>query len=223
MYVMCVKLRVCVCVRVRWEWMQVYGCIMYMCVCLVFVDVYIYVYRCVCIDVWRVCLYMWVCICVYLWVSVYFSCNARTCHAIRIWICSRYGLVTLAIQKPTHGMIQRFVSVRAVKTRQRFGYKIASFHVSICSCIISLFTVVCSIYMLLILFHVIIWYIWPVWLPVPFHVTSVTVHLIYLVDLSYYQCQFMCWYFVAVGLGLVLKNLRLWLNSTYWLARFTYI
>jgi len=38
------------------------------------------------------------------------------------------------------------------------------------------------IYMLLISFHLTVWHIWPVWLSVLFHMTSVTVHLIYLVD-----------------------------------------
>jgi len=33
-------------------------------------------------------------------------------------------------------------TVRTVKTKQRFGSKNASFHVSVCSCVISLFTVV---------------------------------------------------------------------------------
>jgi len=50
--------------------------------------------------------------------------------------------LTLAIQRPTHGMIQRSVPVRAVKTRRRFRFKITSFHVSVWFCVIFLFTIV---------------------------------------------------------------------------------
>ena len=39
-------------------------------------------------------------------------------------------------------MIQRFIPICAVKTRQRFASKITSFYVSVCSYVISLFTVV---------------------------------------------------------------------------------
>ena len=53
-----------------------------------------------------------------------------------IQICARYGPDTMAIRKPTYGMIQRFVPVRALKTRWRFRSKIASFHVSVYSCVI---------------------------------------------------------------------------------------
>jgi len=39
-------------------------------------------------------------------------------------------------------MIQRSIPVHAVKTRRKFRSKTASFHVSVCSCVISLSTVV---------------------------------------------------------------------------------
>jgi len=48
-----------------------------------------------------------------------------------IQICARCKPETQVIQRPTHKMIRRFVSVRAVKAWRRFGFKIASFHVSI--------------------------------------------------------------------------------------------
>jgi len=51
----------------------------------------------------------------------------------------------------------------------------ALFHVSIFSYIIFLFIVVSIIYMLPVSFYLTVWYIWPVWLPLPFHMTSVTI------------------------------------------------
>ena len=45
---------------------------------------------------------------------------------------------------------------------------------------------------LLVSFHVTIWYILLVWLPVSLHVISVSVHIIYLVDMSVYQHHFIC-------------------------------
>ena len=74
----------------------------------------------------------------------------------------------------------RSVPVRVVKTRRRFGFKTVSFHVSVCSCIISSCTVISNIYiyMLRALYHVIICFILPVWLLVPFYVMSVSAHFI---------------------------------------------
>jgi len=79
-----------------------------------------------------------------------------------IRICARYGPDTLAIRRLTHGMIHRSVLVCAMKTRWRFNSKIKLFHVSVCSCIISLFLVVNIIYILPISFHVTDWYIFSV-------------------------------------------------------------
>jgi len=59
-----------------------------------------------------------------------------------IRICIRCGADTLVIRRPTHKMIQRSEPVHAVKTRRRFGPKIVSFYVNICSCVIFLFTIV---------------------------------------------------------------------------------
>ena len=44
-------------------------------------------------------------------------------------------------------------TVRALETRRLFGFKTASFHVSVCSCIIFLFLVVNIIYMLPVSFY----------------------------------------------------------------------
>jgi len=67
----------------------------------------------------------------------------------KIQFSARYEPDTLAIQRPTHVMIRRFILVHAVKTRRWFGFKLTSFHVSVCSYVISLFTIVdaylCSI------------------------------------------------------------------------------
>ena len=99
---------------------------------------------------------------------------------------------TLAIRRPIHRMIQRFVSIHAVKIKQQFGSKIASFHVSVCSISLSQFTIVSSVHMLPLLLHVTLYFILPVWLHVSLHESSMSVHIIYLVNLSDYQCHFMC-------------------------------
>ena len=46
------------------------------------------------------------------------------------------------IRRPTYESTRRSVSVRTMQTRHRFGPEIASFHVSVCFCVICLFTVV---------------------------------------------------------------------------------
>jgi len=58
---------------------------------------------------------------------------------IRIHV--RSGPDTLAIRRLTYEMIGRFVPVHAVKTRRRFGSKISSFHVGVCSHVFSIFIV----------------------------------------------------------------------------------
>jgi len=57
-----------------------------------------------------------------------------------IRISPRYGSDTLAIQRPIHEMIWRFIPVHAVKAIRRFGFKIASFHVSVYSCVFSYYS-----------------------------------------------------------------------------------
>ena len=54
-----------------------------------------------------------------------------------------------------------------------------------------LFIVVSVIYMFLVSFHVTTWYIWLVWLLVPFHMISVSVHFYYAVYVNAYQRHFM--------------------------------
>jgi len=122
------------------------------------------------------CMHEYVYAYVYVYILVYYMCFIECCSDVDsfvrsepvtrdldlIWICACYERDSLAIQRLTHGMIQRFVLVRTVKTRRRFSSKITSFHVSVCSCIISIFIIVSIIYMLLILFYVTIYFILPV-------------------------------------------------------------
>ena len=98
----------------------------------------------------------------------------------------------LAIQRPIHEMICKLVLVRAVKTRRRFGSKTASFHVSVVLMSFSYLPLSICICVLLLLFHVIIWCILPVWLLVSLDETSMIVHLNCVVDMCLYQRHFMC-------------------------------
>ena len=121
---------------------------------------YMCVLVCMCVNVWLGVLYInmymimrvWVC---YVLVLIFLSLCVYDCAVQQyrpIWwdldplkeirICTRYGSDTLAIQRLTHEIIWRTISVRALKTRWRFRFKIASFYVSVCSCAIFLFTVV---------------------------------------------------------------------------------
>jgi len=81
---------------------------------------------------------MYACVLVCDWVSMCSSCSVtdpfgeiRTRYR-RFRFCAPYGPDTLAIRGPTHGMIQRFVPVHAVKIRRRFSLKTALFYVSVC-------------------------------------------------------------------------------------------
>ena len=156
-----------------------------------------YVLVCVRVGMWCVyvygCMFMWAHVFMVAWNSVEdslvrFELVTGDPDPIRIRV--HWGPDTLAIRRPTHRMIQRFVAVRAVKTKWRFGFK---FHVSICSYLFSYLPLSVSIYILLVSFHVTVWFILPVWLPVSLHEASVSVHLNYFVDLNDYQCHFMCW------------------------------
>jgi len=107
-----------------------------------------YLYTCICMwgHVYNVCVCVWISTCVFGCMSQRYKLVVRSksvtgdTDPIRIRV--HYGLNTMAIRKLTHGMTWRFVPVCTVKTRRRFGSKIVSFHVSVCSCIISLFTLV---------------------------------------------------------------------------------
>ena len=88
--------------------------------------------------------------------------------------------------KTIHVIIRRSVSVRAMKTRRRFGSKTASFHVSACSCIIFLiYRCQYYIYVISIISCNFLRY-FTIIIIVSVHESSVSVHLIYLVDLSIY-------------------------------------
>ena len=114
---------------------------------------------------WCVCVYgcvpvrvylcdAWVCVCVctsvYEYIFYVYGCVVQRYGPIwwdsdplqEIRICTRYAPDTLAIQRLIHGMTRRSVPVRAMKTRRQFRFKTTLFHVSVCSCVISLFTVV---------------------------------------------------------------------------------
>ena len=134
-----------------------------------------------------------VCKCIYVYMFV-FGCVVQRYGTVwwdqdplrEIQIYTLYGSDTLAIRRPTHEMIQRFVSVRTVKTKWWLSSKTVSFHVSVYSCIIFLFIVVSSIYLLLVSFHVTIYFILLVWLPVSLHEASMSVHFDYIAYLSVY-------------------------------------
>ena len=99
----------------------------------------------------------------------------------------------MAIRKLIHGMIRRSVLVRPVKSRQRFGSKITSFHVSVCSYVIFLFTVLFDICVFIrnISRDCLMYFI--AWILVSLHETLLIIQLICVVDMSLYQYHFMCW------------------------------
>jgi len=97
---------------------------------------------CICVHI-----YVYTHVCKRVFMSTYlFGCMLQRCklvhmkEPIRIYI--HYELDTLAIQRSIHGMIWRFVLIHVVKIRRRFRFKTVSFHMRVCSYIISLFTVV---------------------------------------------------------------------------------
>jgi len=129
---------------------------------------YVCVHVCVCVYV---CKSIYICVSVRLRVAAIWTRLVRSRPVRGIRICACYGLDTQVIRRLIHGMIWRFVPVHAVKIRRRFGSKTTSFHVSVCFSIIFSLTVVSSIYILLVLFHMIIWYIIPVCLSISLHET----------------------------------------------------
>ena len=126
---MCVCVSVCICKDIR---MYISRCkyivCMYVhtCIC-----IYVSVHVCVCVHV---CKSIFKCTCV---LECLVACYSITDSFVRfelvtwdtnpIRIHVRCGPDILAIRRLTHRMIQRFVPVRAVKTRRRLGSKIASF------------------------------------------------------------------------------------------------
>jgi len=138
---------VCMCGYVYIMCMYVYSYIcmyvgVYVCVCTCGVHVWVHVLVCC------VCVLILISLSVCVWLRgiaisnsfVQFEPVTGDPDPIRIRI--HCGPDILAIRRPTHEMIRRSVLVRAVKTKLRFGSKIALFYVSVCSCVISLFTVV---------------------------------------------------------------------------------
>ena len=134
MYIcVCVNECVCGCVRER-RWVDINVCV---CRCM-------YVYACVYDNIYVYCVraHLFVCTCgcmnICVWVHV-FGCvlhrlRTHSCDPnseTRVRICVHYGPDRLVIQRLAHKMIWRSVPIRSVKTKQRFGPKIASFHVSV--------------------------------------------------------------------------------------------
>ena len=118
-----------------------------------------------CVSMHVCCVYKSVRVCMwcayaygYITVRVYICVHVSSCVRLRVVAirtrlgnpnsiagvldCARYGPDTLAIWRPAYEMIWRSIPVHAVKTRWRFGSKIASFLVNVCSYIIFLFTIV---------------------------------------------------------------------------------
>ena len=83
--------------------------------------------------------------CVWLRGTVTRTRLVRSGPVVEIRIGVHCGLDTLETRRPTHEMIQRSVPARAVKTRRRFRPETVSFHASVCSYVISIFTVAVSI------------------------------------------------------------------------------
>jgi len=115
--------------------------------------VYIYVYKSV--GTYSVCVYLYMGVYMCIFVYVCLRVHVIACYSVANPLMRSNGnrrpkpdlnlcllwTDTLAIRRPINGMIRRSVPVHAMKTRWRFGSKTASFHVNICSSIISLFII----------------------------------------------------------------------------------
>jgi len=166
-------------------------CMLWMYVCLYCMGMYAWVYAWV-VYVRSVCMCTGVCSCE-------FMCSVACCSDANSFVRSepvtrdsdpirirdRYGPDSQAIRRPIHRIIRWSVLVRVVKTIQRFNFKTASFHVSICSCIIFFIYHCLYYYMLPVSFHVTVWDILTALLPVSLHEISKNSYRIYLVDISY--------------------------------------
>jgi len=165
--------------------------------------VYLYIYIWVCIHYFMcvytfICVHVWVCECMcmisFVWLHIT-AFQTHSCDPNSVTgdsnLC-RYGPNTLAIRRTTHGMSgdsYQFVQWRPdgdldPKLRHFmwvFAFVLFSYlPLSIGNCV------------LLVSFHVIVWFILPVWLCVSLHEVSVSVHFNYIAYLSAYQCHFMC-------------------------------
>jgi len=133
-------------------YLYLYGCVVYRCCCIqmyMWMDIYsMYVCTCRYICMYRVCARVRVynCIrvslCVWMCVAAFRtrSCGPNSVTGNSNWrpLWTRFT----GDSKLIYEMIRRSVPVRAVKTWWQFDSKMASFHVSVCSYVISLFTVV---------------------------------------------------------------------------------
>ena len=119
-------------------------CIYYVCMCILCIWVYsVCMHVCTCIYVVCVCMRMYVHVSSCVWLrDTAFQINSYDPNSITENLdCVRYKLDTQVIRRPTHEMIRRSVPARIVKTKWRFRSETASFHVSVCSCIIFLFII----------------------------------------------------------------------------------
>ena len=192
----------------------VYAC-MYTCECKhVFiltceycVNMYVCVYVCIFIymgvyTLLYVCVHVYLCARVGMWMCVWFhvfgcvtAFQTRSCDPNSVMgdsnLCC-YGPDTLAIRRTTHGMSgdsYQFVQWRPdgdLDPKLRHFMWVFAFvlfpylPLSIGNCV------------LLVSFHVIVWFILPVWLCVSLHEVSVSVHFNYIAYQSAYQHHFMC-------------------------------
>ena len=153
-----------------------------MCRCSMYLCLYVYT-----------CMYAWVRLCVTAFRTR--SCDPNlvtgdpdSCHC---------GPDAQVIQRPIHGMIRRSVPVRAVKTKRQFGSETASFHVSVCSCVIFFFTVI-----VFYSYHF-------MWLYIIFYHLTCCITSCEIIDCSPYLCS---WYELASVSFHVLVNDRYWLR-----------
>jgi len=180
----------------------------YTCICS-----YIHMCVCVCVCVWII---MYICLCLCIHVCMAAAIWTRSCDPdsltkdsdlFPLW--TRYA----SDLKTDPQTIWRSIPVRTMKTRRHFESKTVSFHVSVSFCIIFIFIVVSIIYLLLVLFHVTIRFILPVWLPISLHEISMSIHFNYIVYLNAYQHYFIWWLIATINSGLVVVYLVLDLIS----------
>ena len=139
--------------------------------------------------------------------------NSVTGDPDPIWICVRKGPNTYAIRRPIHEIICRLVPVCAVNPK--FCHFMWMF--VLMSFLYLLLSV--SVYMLLLSFHVIVWFILPVWLLVLLHEISMSFHLNYVVYMSIFCvisyvtiCHLWFWtsvVYLTLGLDLVFDPLMI--------------
>jgi len=133
-----------------------------------------------------------------------------------IRICAHYRPNIQAIRRSIHGMICRSVLVRAVKTRRWFGFETASFHVRVCFCVISLFTIIgMRLHVsLLISCDFLLYFTSLITCIASWDICDCSPYLC-----SWYELVSTSFHVLVVWrccLGLELEDLRLWLNLIHW-------